>query len=198
VWFGLVSSTNAVIWPWNACMIGLAFVLFGRASGERWRAPRSAPLRLAALAVLWLVWVMPALSASGRWDQYLSFHLYSGRGQRFLLVVPDAAVERLSPLLQRYCSDERGLPGHHDVDFLAVTLGELRVPLPPEDRILLQLGKWVARRELAAADAAFFYRDFGTIQERGWDRYGFAEMLALPRFPPFRQAAVAPRRPQGR
>ena len=86
---------NVVRWV-NTTPLGLAVVplVFCNITGFGWRELMVTPTRYWAAVVVLLVGIMPAFSP-GIWDKYLSFHLYSGQGQRVVLIVTEPSVEAL-------------------------------------------------------------------------------------------------------
>jgi len=87
--FGL--NYNSVIWFWNLALIFILVVLYHK------------PMEITDIRTLvinnfyWLIlwFVMPVFSFFGRWYQYLSFNLYSGKGeQMYIGLPPEIQVKR--------------------------------------------------------------------------------------------------------
>ncbi|MGI9240823.1 MAG: hypothetical protein ACR2RV_08480 [Verrucomicrobiales bacterium] len=188
--FGL--GNNSVVWPWNLAMAGMVVSLFYRFDGlaltEIFAAKR---LRPVAIAIGVLVILMPARSYSKRWDQYLSFHLYSGHHQRMALMVSGATAAKMEPYYTRMMKPAQTAPGaeptHQELPIAGWAMYDLNVPMPSEDRMLLRVAKiLVDRFELSVAD--YFYRDYPELlEERGFDVYPPAQIRRMSGFPPFRQ-----------
>jgi hypothetical protein len=138
----LAHLTNAVVWPWNAALAVLAALLFW---GDGSAATRVlVPRRLGPHAVaLVLFGVLPVLSFSGRWDDYLSGALYSGNVKAAALSVSDAAVARLPDAARRHVTRNRA--GANVLDVWEWSMGELAVPSYPEDRVFRAIARDVCR-----------------------------------------------------
>ena len=151
---------NRVVWPWNLAAIAALWLLFwpdgtgtqlagfarawrrhplGGAAREKPDAlPR--PLALAWGAVLLVFGLLPALSFAGGWYASLSFQLYAGK-ERIALINYDARrQDALPPAALRAAAT----PGQ--VNLLAWSLAELGATPVLEDRVLLRIGRSLARR----------------------------------------------------
>jgi hypothetical protein len=188
--FGL--GRNSVIWPWNLAMPGMVIALFYRfdrvALSDLLTGKR---LRPVAAATAILVLVMPSRSYSKRWDQYLSFHLYSGYHQRMVLMLSNAKAATMEPyytqMMHPATTAAGAAPTHQELPIAGWAIFELNVPMPSEDRMLLRVAKQLVERfDLTVAD--YFYRDYPELlEERGFDVYPPAQIRAMSEFPPFRQ-----------
>jgi hypothetical protein len=135
-------ASNAVVWPWNAAMAGLAVLIF-------WNAHQPArqlvvPRRLGphALALV-LFGILPALSFAGHWDAYLSGALYSGNIKAGALAVSDEVAARLPEPARRNVARNR--MGANVLDLWEWSMSELGVPSYPEDRVFHGLGRDLCR-----------------------------------------------------
>lgn len=194
--FGL--GNNSVIWPWNLAMPGMVLALFYKFDGIALRDLFAAKrLRPVALLIAILVLIMPARSYSKRWDNYLSFHLYSGYHQRMALMLSDATAATMGAPYTQMMTPAQAAPGaqptHQELPIAGWAMAELNVPMPSEDRLLLRVAKvLVDRFDLSVDD--YFYRDYPELlEERGFDVYPPAQIRAMSAFPPFRQGAGARR-----
>ena len=115
-------------------------------AGECAGGPGAVPRTLAAAwgAVLLVFGVLPALSFAGGWYASLSFQLYAGK-ERIALINYDARRQAaLPPAALRAAAT----PGQ--VNLLAWSLAELGATPVLEDRVLLRIGRSLARRAPAA------------------------------------------------
>lgn len=194
VWFGPFGlGTNLIVVPWNLVMAGLLVVLIVHGASPRHAMlPRTAfrgPVGACLAAIAVLAGACPLLSEFGRWDRSLSFHLYSGREQRFQVVMSREAAEKLPPEWRPFFT-EAPQPGFLQIDFTDWSLRELGVPAVTADRVLLACGQaFVARHgEAVEGERVFFYRDYPHLLEaRGWETHPPDELVRLERFPPFRR-----------
>lgn len=85
---------NAVIWPWNLAMISILVITYAQPIELSYKN-RIVP------NLYWLVlwFVMPVFSLFGRWYQYLSFNLYSGKGEQMYICVSENERE-LAPYFE--------------------------------------------------------------------------------------------------
>jgi len=158
----LGAGWNRVVWPWNVAAVAALWLLFWPAAPyERLRAfvrawwkrdgagkrgaaaavPR--PQRLAWNAVLVLFGAMPALSFVGLWPASLSFRLYAGK-ERIALIYYDAKQPGALPPAALAASRAPG-----EVNLLAWSQAELNAAPVMDDRVLLGIGRSLARRSPA-------------------------------------------------
>ena len=174
----LGTDSNVVIWPWNVCMMAVVPLVFCKIAGFGWRELVVTPARYWTGAVVVLVGIMPAFSP-GKWDRYLSFHLYSGQGQRLMLVLNDRAVETLPEEVRPFLLPGRGR-GIHELQPKKWSYKELKVPFPTEERLNLAMARQFAELPYPRGSLVFFYYDYEfQLQERGWDKFSPGEMLKL-------------------
>jgi hypothetical protein len=139
----LAHGTNAVIWPWNAAMAGLAAVLFWNARAAS-ALDTLVPRRIGAHAVMLALFVaLPVLSFAGRWDAYLSGELYSGNLKVGALSITDRVTARLPDAARRHVMSDRA--GANALDLYEWSMGELSVPSYPEDRVFRAVARDVCR-----------------------------------------------------
>ena len=99
---------------------------------------------------------------------------------------PDAA-SKLTPTQEPYLATPEGRETVQEIDLFSWVMGELNVPLPSEDGVLLDLSRSFVRTAGFTDDELFVYRDYPhMLAERGWDIYTPSELLRLRKFPPFR------------
>ncbi len=153
------NSTNVVIWPWNIVMILLLIFLFApkrRATPEEawkvsWWIPRAVVILVAALVL-----VMPMRNASGKWDNYPSFHLYSGVGERFIMIVMPQGEKKIPEAAKKHWIKEpRKLAELHARDWC---YAELKVPAVVDDRVMLDWCQSFLDLEMTNRDG-FIHRD---------------------------------------
>ncbi|UZT97034.1 hypothetical protein ODZ84_17780 [Chryseobacterium fluminis] len=78
--FGL--QYNTVIWPWNLAMICILLIVYAEPF-------EPAKTKMFTYHLYWLIlwFVLPFFSLSGGWYQYLSFNLYSGKGDKMYICI---------------------------------------------------------------------------------------------------------------
>jgi len=85
---------NAVIWPWNLAMIFIIIITYAKPFELSYRNNIVPNLYW---LVLWFV--MPVFSLFGRWYQYFSFNLYSGKGDQVYMCISEKEQE-LAPYFE--------------------------------------------------------------------------------------------------
>jgi len=153
-------GTNVAVWPWNVAMIGTLWLLFVRRrtpadarvpafpAAAWWRAMRTAqrdgaPSRTGAAATagtLILFGLLPLLSFADLWDSYPSFSIYSGTLYEARIYVASEDRGMLPPYVVELIDADGGF----DPTFWAVH--EFTAPPYPEPRVMLALGRELARR----------------------------------------------------
>lgn len=188
LWKGpLGDASNSVIWPWNACMIALLFLLFPKHEPllPAWKAAGSPGLRLATALVAVLVCLMPAFSQNGKWPRYLSSHLYSGHQQRMLVGLTPSGQAKLGAAFKDAIRESANWPGYGEIESMTWAFGALNVPLVSEDAVLLRIAKALVARGGLTDDDGFFYFDYPMLlKERGWRRYVPSEIAEMEAFGP--------------
>ena len=124
---------NLIIVPWNIAMLLFALVLFNQKEGMV--INRNFFKSKFNLAVVILIGILPMLSFFGKWDDYLSFNLYSGNTKILAICVTDT---KQYPELNRYSSTIKNNK-YCDNAYIIKTnewaMDELNVPVVPEERI---------------------------------------------------------------
>lgn len=124
---------NIIIFPWNLVMIGVVLVLFYQNVAPRFTATFfSNKLNVSVLIVIGL---MPVFSFIGKWDDYLSYNLYSGNTKTLSICVD---VVRGYPELEQHRSKVKSskfCDGNYLINTTTWALDELKVPVYPEERV---------------------------------------------------------------
>jgi hypothetical protein len=141
----IAAGLNSVVWAWNAALMLAVPTLFWRSDATVRQAlagwPEGSARVRAALAVVVLCAVLPALSFRGRWDMYLSGALYSGNTAVAVVRVGGLVYERLPTAAKRHVfttsNGERMLP------LFEWSMAELNVPPYPEPRVFRRVAREV-------------------------------------------------------
>lgn len=147
---------NDVVWPWNVAMAASVGLLFWRAEGVR----ASDVLWNRDLAFQKLVLVLfalaPALSLFNRWDNYLSFALYSGNRNSAVLYMTAPVAKRLPEGVQELMTDDESqAQDGSKPDELAIadwSWDDLNVPPYPEVRVFKNIGRVICREASGPSD----------------------------------------------
>jgi hypothetical protein len=134
-------NNNIVILPWNLAMIAFLFLCFFRVKDEgpfiNWRGRSFEYLKA---FILLPVFILPAFNIWGFWDYYLSFNLYSGKNKFLFVAIEESELNKLPYDFKNVFLDIPGLEGGRIIDINKWSLQELKVPIPPEERIFRGLG----------------------------------------------------------
>ena len=141
---------NVIVWPWNACMSAYLYLLF------IYNQPARIELRTLAKGfgvVVVLFWgIMPAFNFIGKWDEYLSSSLYSGKLLRMNICVQDTnATMALRPYYSKKVKDST-CKGATKINLQYWAMKEMNVPPYPERRIYRKVKEaWEKKYPKAAA-----------------------------------------------
>lgn len=179
-----MGNHNEVIWPWNLAMIALVILLFK--DNERETIPKAirssntgAQLTFGTMIVL--IGVMPWYSTQKKWDDYLSFHLYSGQGHRCVFIF--------------FPNGEKKLPGNYPKFFLhdppklrelsidAWAYQELKVPAVTDDRVLLQRCKLMIEKGGFTNRDCFIHHDASHNERKGVLRHNPSVIIKMKKLP---------------
>ena len=132
------SGENAVVWPWNAALILIDWILFWGYEGTGFS--KTLPKTFLEATVLLLFGLLPALSFVDAWDSYLSAALYSGNLDQGVIYLDSTAVTRLPRQVQPHVW-QASQPFFLDINRWAY--GELNVPVYPEPRVFRKVAERV-------------------------------------------------------
>jgi len=138
----VASGENTVVWPWNAALILIVWVLFAEPSRTAVRNPFRGTVPEAVVFVLF--GLLPALSFAGAWDSYLSAALYSGNADQAVIYLSAQAIQRLPSEIRPHVWQESA-PYFLDINRWA--FGELNVPVYPEPRVFRKVAERVCAYE---------------------------------------------------
>jgi uncharacterized membrane protein YphA (DoxX/SURF4 family) len=91
-----------VVWPWNFALVAYAFILFWRYDGVVWRERTL----IYGLTVV-LFGLLPMLNLFSLWDDYVSFHAFSGATMDAYLQIPEGKETELPPAARRVIQGHR-------------------------------------------------------------------------------------------
>ena len=134
-------GNNYIVIPWNILMILFLLILYHRKpeANNIWENRFSERLVVIALSVL--VLMLPFLNLLGRWDNYLSFNLYSGKFEHLLVLVEDESFELLDENVKEAFEPITKLRGKSMLNVTAWAHRELRTPSYPEGWVLDRICK---------------------------------------------------------
>lgn len=123
---------NKIVWPWNAAMIILLYLLLIQ--------NKESPTRFVELQystkVLLIAWAfLPALNCIGYWDNYLSWKLYSSNLPSMVICIGDTSVT--APLQAFYNTkiNPSACNGNAMLNVQRWAMTEMNIPPYPEERV---------------------------------------------------------------
>lgn len=135
---------NQIVWPWNIVMIAMGWLLFYFPVDKiEIRELFASKVNLIALTV---ISILPFLNFFEKWDDHLSFELYSGKTKKMIICVENPEVY---PELNQFLNKKKSRINCHNsknMDVLSWSLSELNVPIYPEERTFATLKKeWIKK-----------------------------------------------------
>lgn len=160
-------NDNLAVWPWNAAQILILWIVFhkiqpdvatlprmfsmrwwralfgGSVDGDARASIKTTPTvtqRVATIGALVFFGLLPFAGLFGLWDSYLSFALYSGNTYDALLLVDSTDLRSMPPSMRR------SMRADGTLDPFNWSLDDLHTSLYPEKRVLISIGRALARR----------------------------------------------------
>lgn len=147
----MMLNRSAVIWPWNMLMPVLLFYLY---YNTRFKPLRSFFARPFSIVILLCWCVLPLLHLAGRWDNYLSFTLYSGGTPQLFICTDDpAALQTMAP----YMANVRNgyIPCKYPISVYNWAANVMQTTPYPEDRVFRVIAQeW--RKMFPQAEVRFY------------------------------------------
>lgn len=131
---------NKVVWPWNAVMIVLLYMIYVRKDGQiNWSAMLNK--RLLWLLVLW--GLLPLTNLFGFWDTYLSSSLYSGNTKHLNICIDTLGKSCPAPLLPftNKAPVKNNCANGVQLSVTNWSISALGVPCYPEERVYKKLAE---------------------------------------------------------
>lgn len=136
-------NTNYAILPWNVAMIIL--IVFSayitKESTQLWPAGQNS-LKWSTAALIFFVWILPALNIKDKWDAYLSFNLYTERISHMFVALRQQAIDELDPQHLDYLAFENLIDEGKVIDIERWSFEEMNVPVYPSPRVHCAIGRY--------------------------------------------------------
>jgi len=136
---------NPIVIPWNVAMLGFVLLSFFLQSNKitfretvapakkKQKAKQRTPWVLVAIVLL--TWFMPLLRFAGKWDNYLSFNLYSDSIKYLYVGLRGSALQEADERLAEYYLESSLMEEGETLDVFTWSFDELNVPVYPERRV---------------------------------------------------------------
>ena len=147
---------NIIIFPWNLAMMALVGVVFCKNVAPNFSL--SFFRSKFNTAVFLLIGILPMLCFFGRWDDYLSFNLYSGNIKTLVICVDDVQGY---PELEQYQStykNKRYCDDRYSINTTIWALDELKVAVYPEERVFKILQERFNQKYPSVKNTFVYYR----------------------------------------
>ena len=134
-------SWNSVVWPWNIALFLMAFLLFHKTKLVTAKQILFVKNFFYHKVIVLVFGILPLLSFFNLWDSYLSWALYSGNVAKAEVVLDNAEKNKLPPELLIYVSEVD--ESKSSLDILKWSYGELNVPPYPEERLFINIFRYI-------------------------------------------------------
>lgn len=136
----LGSNINYIIIPWNLAMMAYLYLCFLKSPGtvsivNFWK---HSSYKLKPILVF-LVITLPVLGFFNKWDYYLSFNLYSGKGSVYQIMISKDQLNKLPYNFENALMPGSAPEGSSIIDLYTWSVNELNVPLPPQKRLFSKI-----------------------------------------------------------
>jgi hypothetical protein len=142
---------NPIVIPWNIAMTGFVLLSFFQenskivfrevapAAKKKKQAPARTPWIL--ITILILAWLMPLFRFAGKWDNYLSFNLYSDSIKYLYIGVRGDALQQTDEQLSDHYLENNLMQEGQTLDVFSWSFDELNVPVYPERRVYQSIAR---------------------------------------------------------
>lgn len=162
----LGSNINGIVIPWNLAMMLMLYQCFPK-SGPKIMLSRfwkQSAFKVKPLLILFFL-CMPVLGFWGKWDYYLSFNLYAGKGPIYQIMIAANATDRLPYDLENVYIAIPDMDDSKILDIYTWSVSELKVPCPPEKRLFTAMAKQLCKAGIANED--LIYMEFKRPMTQG-------------------------------
>ncbi len=132
-------NSNTTVYPWNVAMMLFLLLVFYSDHSPIFTAVSFEDLKIRIITAL--VWILPVLNFFGYWDHYLSFSLFSGKTDKYYIMIHTSEVSKINPEYCQYFTEIKNLPDKKLIDISAWSVKELNVPFYPEMRTFRSVAK---------------------------------------------------------
>lgn len=167
--FSMGENGNPIVIPWNIAMIIFVLLAFFQNNNaiqfrekidqKKNRKSKTASVKYATpwvfVILLALSWLMPLLRFADKWDNYLSFNLYSDNIEYLYIGVRGEALAEIESNLGDYFAETNLMQEGNTLDVFSWSLGELNVPVYPEERVYKSIARHFCSQS-GAADSYMF------------------------------------------
>ena len=158
--------SNTILYPWNVAMVVFSLILFykNQLPLNLWKSLPTIARVMNVKVVLFFL-VLPSFSLVGKWDNYLSFKLFSGKTHLFYIHVDEANLKHVNPKLEPYFWKPESLSNGIMISLNEWTLDEMNIPFYPETRVFKKVIKSFCEQNAPSGFYVFteFERSFQNV-----------------------------------
>jgi hypothetical protein len=164
---------NPIVIPWNIAMVLFVLLAFfqmdntirftstneptkGKKKSKQKQSSNNQNAAIVMIVIAVISCLFPVLRFAGKWDNYLSFNLYSDNIKYLYMGVRGEALESLPDQLNQYYAPYNPLPEGQTIDIFAWSFDELNVPVYPEKRVYKAISKHFCDQDSQAAQNYMF------------------------------------------
>jgi hypothetical protein len=159
-------NTNYIIYPWNVALILLVIALFYKEKTDfGFLDMTNVKTTFVSYFYILLVGLLPILNFWNRWDDYLSFSLYSEKRNLFYIAISDKYMREFDHKFDDcFLKLDDNIQGGKVIDVNKWSMKELNVPIYPEIRVFEKISKEFCRYNVPDTDMIFLMYK-GTISD---------------------------------
>ncbi len=150
-------NNNYIIYPWNVAMILLVITLFYK-DNSNFKVFKLISIKTTFLNYFYfvLLGLLPILNFFEKWDDYLSFSLYSEKSKIFYIAVSDKYIGLLNHEFDDcFLKLDTNIQGGKVIDVNKWSMKELNVPIYPEIRVFKKISKDFCKYGIPDTDIVF-------------------------------------------
>lgn len=161
-------NNNSIVYPWNAAMIFIVFILFYRTT-EKMNLSNLYRFDTGTILIIFSIYLFPFLNFFGWWDNYLSFSFYSNKVDTYFVVIAENELYKVDSRLSQYYLHVEGLEGGQIIDVGKWSEKELNVPFYPERRTFKKVANSFCR--LGIKDDQLYFLELSSLEKGKYARY---------------------------
>ncbi len=129
--FGI--NNDMIVIPWNVLMIVIVIFSFYKEGQLSWLKNIGRKRQILNLSLITLILVLPVFNLIEKWDNFLSFNLYSDKIKNLIIIIEDKELPKLDkPLLDEF-EKLSGVEGGKILNIGKWGFIDMNVPFYPED-----------------------------------------------------------------
>ncbi len=158
-------NNNYIVAPWNVAMILLVITTFYEEERVLELSNRiDFKIALVNYLYLLILGLLPLLNFFDKWDDYLSFSLYSEKNKVFYIAISDKYIAQFNHQFDDYFLQlDANIQGGKVIDVNRWSMKELNVPIYPEERLFKKISKDFCQYNIPNTDIMFLMYK-GSIQ----------------------------------